>query len=106
MKIYISGKIGNLPKEIYERKFWDAENEVRSVANINLFGREIETVNPCTLDHAGNATYKDYMMKDIDALFDCDGIFMLNNWKDSKGARIEHAIAIEMGLKIWYQNDA
>jgi hypothetical protein len=46
------------------------------------------------------------MKEDIKALCDCDQIFMLSNWVDSKGAIIEHAIAMYLGIKVIYQTNA
>ena len=36
----------------------------------------------------------DYIKFDIKILMDCDLIYMLPNWKDSKGAKIEHDLAV------------
>lgn len=43
------------------------------------------------------------MKEDVKALCDCDEIFMLSNWTDSKGAIIEHTIAMYLGLKVSYE---
>jgi hypothetical protein len=36
-------------------------------------------------------------------LLRCDAIYMLNNWRTSKGARIELAVAVELGMEILIQ---
>ena len=36
-------------------------------------------------------------------LVDCDAIYMLRGWENSKGARAEHAVAVWVGLDIMYQ---
>jgi hypothetical protein len=36
-------------------------------------------------------------------LLRCDAIYMLNNWRTSRGARIELAVAIELNLEILIQ---
>jgi len=96
MKIYISGKITGLPIEEAKENFAKAE------AILKEHGHEV--INPMTLvPYSPELTWKDYMIKDIDALMDCEAITMLTNWGDSRGARIERAIAIEMGLLIKYQ---
>jgi len=44
----------------------------------------------------------------IDTTFICDeaeGLFMLKGWELSSGARAEHALAIAIGLKIFYESD-
>ena len=36
-------------------------------------------------------------------LVNCDAIYMLRGWEQSKGARAEHAVAVWIGLEIMYQ---
>jgi hypothetical protein len=36
-------------------------------------------------------------------LLRCDAIYMLNNWRQSRGARVELAVAVELGLEILMQ---
>lgn len=97
MKIYISGKITGLPIEIARIRFKAAG------IRINIMGHE--SVNPMELTpYDENKSWNDYMIDDIKLLFDCDGIYMIDNWKESKGARIEHNIAIETGKVIFYQS--
>jgi hypothetical protein len=44
-------------------------------------------------------TWQEYMREDIKALMDCDGIFMLDGWNRSKGARVEKELAEELEIK-------
>ena len=37
---------------------------------------------------------------------DCDGIYMLDNWKDSKGAKAEYYFADAIGLEIMFEDEA
>lgn len=37
-------------------------------------------------------------------LVKCDMVVFLDNWQDSKGARIEHRVARLLGKKIIYMN--
>lgn len=97
MKIYISGKITGLPAEEYKPLFQEAEDLLTTRFNA------VEVINPCKIDHLPDATYEEYMLRDIAELFCCDAIYMLPNWKDSRGARMEHAIAIEMDITVIYQ---
>jgi len=41
--------------------------------------------------------------KDINALMTCDGIVMLPGWQKSRGAKLEHHIARNLGLTITYR---
>ena len=95
MKIYISGQITGLDLTEATTLFKEAE--------IMLKNRLHEVINPMDLPHKHGQTWREFMLEDIDALMGCQGIYMLENWRDSKGARIEHNIAVEMGLKIFYE---
>lgn len=44
--------------------------------------------------------YSYYMGKDIEALLECDAIYMCPGWEESKGCMAEHAIAKIYGKEI------
>lgn len=95
MRTYISGKITGLPEETARRLFAEAAS-----------GLTGEVVNPMELvPPTASPTWTDYMVTDIAELLTCTHIFMLPNWRDSKGARVEHAIAVAMGLTVRYQSE-
>ena len=50
-------------------------------------------------------THKDWLKMDVVMLERCDAIFMLKNWKDSKGAKIELDFAREHEIKIYFENE-
>ena len=93
-KIYISGKISEIENEAPEL-FAKSEKELQA--------KGIETVNPMTLNHQHDKSWHSYMKEDVKALCECDIIYMLSNWTDSKGAIIEHTIAMYLGLKVQYE---
>jgi hypothetical protein len=45
------------------------------------------------------------MKEDIKAMCDCDAIYLLKNYTDSKGALLELAIAKELKLEVIYQQN-
>ena len=47
--------------------------------------------------------YKEYLLCDMIAIYDCDAIFMCREWYDSKGCFAELAFAKAIGLEILYQ---
>lgn len=95
MKIYISGKISNLPIEQVKEKFAKAE------AQIWAFGHE--PVNPLDNGQPSTATWAQQMTASLAMLFECDAIYLLKDWGDSRGSRIEANIAEECGLQIIHQ---
>lgn len=93
MKTYISGPITGLPIEQARKNFADAEARLKSAG--------MEVVNPMTLPHDHDKTWRSYMIECISELVKCDAIFMLHGWKNSKGARLELHIAKSLNLKIY-----
>lgn len=92
MKVYISGKITGNP--FYKDEFALAERVIEASG--------CEAVNPCAEEIDGGS-WLDYMRRDIKLLADCDGVYMLQNWQESKGAKIEHQLARDLGLRIYYE---
>lgn len=95
MRIYIAGKIGDLPVEVYTKKFKSAHIFLESVG--------YTVINPFELPHLHARTWKAYMREDLNYLKTCSVVYMLNNWEDSRGARIEHWFAKRYNKKIVYQ---
>jgi hypothetical protein len=104
VRIYISGIIslgGTLPAEEIAQnieRFTEAEGIVRRMGH--------EPVNPVTLHESNEepsttaALWVMYSRQDIKVLVDCDGIYMMQGWARSRGARLEHHIAFELGLAV------
>lgn len=95
MKIYISGKITGIENDA-PKLFNDADDFISSKGH--------SPCNPMALSHDHDKTWLSYMQHDIIAMMRCDAIFMLKNWKESRGAKIEHGIALDLGMKIFYEN--
>ena len=93
--IYISGQITGIEKQAFDL-FMVAENK------LSLHGYTV--INPMTLGHQHDKSWANYMKEDIRALLQCDCIYMLDNWKKSKGAKLEHEIAQKLGLEIIYED--
>lgn len=90
MKIFISGLITGDPN--YKEKFNKADSNLSSIGCIVL--------NPSVLPFGMRV--QDYMQIGL-AMIDCaDAIFMLPDWKESRGAIIEHEYASYCRKKIFY----
>ena len=50
-------------------------------------------------------TQAEYMQIDLTMLQCCDAIFMLTGWKDSTGAKAEHALAVKLNMTILNQGN-
>lgn len=95
-RIYISGKITG--DDNYKKKF-----EAATKALLKFFDNKVAVFNPAMLDLGSDATWEQYMRKDIQMLCTCDTIYMLSDWKKSKGARFEHKVAKKLGIEIVYE---
>ena len=89
-KIYIAGQITGLDnfKDIFDK----AEKELTKAGNVCM--------NPATLNKGfehGEYMHVCYSMIDI-----CDSLYMLPNWKQSKGAQMEHDYGIMHNKEIFY----
>lgn len=94
-RIYVAGKIGNLPEEVWQMNFLEARNEV--------FGMGCIPVCPTKLPHNHGRTWSEYMKEDLAAMLTCDGVYAQRNWQDSPGATIEVNLAKAIGMEIIYQ---
>ena len=95
MKIYISGKISGTNLTETRKRFAAAAEATKRLG--------YDPVNPLENGLTEHDTWEAHIIKDISDLLHCHAIYMLQGWKDSKGARIEHYIATETGLPIMYE---
>ena len=95
MKVYISGKISGTDLTHTRKRFSDVADKLQSLGH--------EVVNPLCNGLSETDPWEEHIAKDIINLIDCEGIYMLQGWEDSQGARIEHAVAKEIGLKVMYE---
>lgn len=97
-KIYISGKVsGQLPYRTMAA-FGYASSTLRTAG--------CKVINPIAINDSLSSqgfTYDEMMHICYAAIDICDAVYMLNNWKDSKGAQLEHEYAIAAGKEILYQ---
>ena len=93
MRIYISGPMTGLPDHNYpafnaaeaqwEARGWTVRNPAR-----NFGGDE-------------NRKREEYMRLDFEHLLEVDAIALLPGWQDSRGARAEIVVALELGLDVF-----
>lgn len=97
MRIYISGKISGLPLREVKEKFEKAEVHLEELCCIPVNPLKKSGFNP-------DASWEHHMIEDIRLLFECDAIYMLDDWLDSRGAIIEKNIAEITGKQVFFQS--
>lgn len=95
MKIYISGKISGTDLTETRARFAAVAKAMKRLG--------YEPVNPLDNGLSEQDTWEAHIVKDIATLLQCKAIYMLQDWQESKGARIEHYIATEIGIPITYE---
>lgn len=95
MKIYISGKISGTDLKETRARFASVAKVMKRLG--------YDPVNPLDNGLSEYDTWEAHIAKDIADLLQCKAIYMLQGWQESKGARIEHYIATEIGIHIMYE---
>jgi hypothetical protein len=96
MKIYIAGKITGLDIRVAEMQFTAAANALRKAGHTPLCPTEMFPVNPIW-------DWAEYMLADLRIIWHhADGLLMLGNWKESRGANLEHHAAVATDKPIYY----
>lgn len=100
--VYIAGPIAN--SDDFCERFRQARLEVaqlgyQPVCPIELNGIDEDSRKEDTENR------RVYFRKDIHALVECEGIYLLRNWENSRGARLEKLIADGLDMFILYQPD-
>lgn len=90
LRVYIAGPITGIK---------GAKGIFAEVAQ-RLTGKGFEVVNPFDNGVDQQEPWEVHMKADIKMLVDCDAIYMLEGWEQSKGANIERELAIQLGLTI------
>ena len=88
--IYLSGKISG--DENYKEKFAAKEKELTEQGYM--------VYNPAK--HPNMFSWEQFMELDLLALKNCDSIYLLEDWKDSRGAKIEYEEAVRLGKEVIY----
>lgn len=88
-RIYISGKIGDPHNPHVRPKFNSAAQQ--------LAAADFEPVNPLDNGLPADAPWIEHILADLRLLATCDGVYLLPDWTDSDGARIECLFAELLG---------
>lgn len=107
--IYLSGKIANGGIESHDNILKNAEEARR--LSVKLWNLGFAVITP-HLNTAGfekdsrvTVSWDQFIDADLSIMNVCHGIVFMNNWKESKGAKIEHEHAIKNNMVIFYEDD-
>lgn len=92
-KIYISGKITGLPIGEVIAKFHAAEAKIRRLG--------FEPVSPLSNGLPLETDWADHMGRDIALLLKADAVYLLPDYNESKGARIELCVALQQRMPVF-----
>jgi len=97
-KVYISGKITGLSRTEYMTKFNKAEEYLKT--------KGYEVINPARTNGTlpEDTTYDQYMDMSMLMISMCDTIYLLDNWKDSNGARKEAEYAYMHDMEVLFED--
>ena len=93
MRIYISGPISGVPG--YYERFDAGARAVRRLGHT--------PVNPAR--HPEGLSVREYMRMDLNDLMASDAVLMLPGWMNSGGALVERALALYLGMEIYYDTE-
>jgi hypothetical protein len=88
-KLYLSGKITGDPE--YQLKFRDAAYA--------LMRRGYGVCNPA-LRGSESLSWKENMKRVVALMLKCDGVALIPDWAESKGAGIEKDLALNVGIPV------
>ena len=90
MRLYLSGKITG--KENYKEDF------ARERARLEAAGYAV--CDPTAFDFPEDVAWEYAMKYGISEMLACDGVAVLADWQDSRGARIEARLAEKLGMPV------
>ncbi|SFK99406.1 protein of unknown function [Porphyromonadaceae bacterium KH3CP3RA] len=92
MKVYISGPITGIVLPVAIARFNDAELRLQEMG--------FDVVNPMDNGVPITAEWSEHIREDIRLMLDCNAIYLLKGWENSKGAALEKHIAEKLGFTI------
>lgn len=94
-KIYIAGPITGMPNNN-----WENFNN----AYQTLLADGYQPYSPLDISKvAVGKKWEDYMRECLPVLLKCDRVYMLRGWQSSKGATLEHTLALSLQMGIIYE---
>lgn len=96
-RTYISGPISNKDPAIVSNNL-----QVFHIKAAELREHGLNVVNPAENGLPFGSSWEDHMRVDLCNMLGCNSIYMLPGWTESRGARLEHRVACELGFAVVY----
>lgn len=105
-RVYIAGKVTGEKLATVTAKFGQAQKDLEA--------KGYEVVNPLAVTAAAcnpadgrwlDMPWQQAMQLTIAAMMTCQCVYMLSDWRFSKGATIEHDLAERLGMPVLYENE-
>ena len=90
-RIYVAGAMSGLP---------DLNYPAFHAAAAMLRARGYEVENPAENPVPVCGSWRGYMRMTVTQLAQCDAVYLLPGWEASRGANVEHALALGLGLEV------
>ena len=97
-RIYVSLPISGY--DLDERKLCAicAEKQI-----VERYSKPLQVITPFVVCPESDKPYSYYMGKDIEALLECDAIYLCDGWQNSKGCMAEFEVARIYGKEIIFE---
>ena len=91
-RVYIAGKVTGEPRLECAAKFQKAQEKLQALG--------FETVNPLQVVGTWEIEWNEAMKKCISAMMECDAIYLLPCAYNSRGAKVEIRLALDLGITV------
>lgn len=92
-RIYIAGPMSNLPDMNFPAFHAEA-------ARLRALGFDV--VNPAEINADPTMGWVECMRRDIAELVTCDAVRLLPGWMNSRGAKVEAALALDLEMLVYH----
>jgi hypothetical protein len=93
MKLYLSGPMTGIPEK-NKPEFDSCAKALREM------GHEVVIPKPVKDCEPGTDIWDTVLRKDLIDMLGCEAVITLDSWENSRGARLEVSIAIQVGMRV------
>jgi hypothetical protein len=106
--VYISGPYSSKWAYVKARNIhraWEAALALWAIPGVYAICPHTNTMN---MDGVASPDpeedYRKFIQADLDLIGRCDAVMMMRGWQSSRGAVLEHDLALRLGKKVFYQD--